>query len=149
MWHGEQPTAVLSEVVAPFITEWGIPSLPSKKVRTNWDSKPETYMLSYKGLSLLLRYLYQEEHYSYTGDVAELAEVSRRWQSKVIFKTLQAQEAAQPFCSGSLIWQLNDVDPVISWSLIDAEDVPKPAWESAKRPGKVSSSFKRRNSLPL
>lgn len=133
VWHGEQPTTVLSKVVAPFITEWGIPSLPSKKVLINWDSNLETYMLSYKGLSLLLRYLYQEEHYSYTGNVAELAEVSRRWQAKVIFKTLQAQEAAQPFCSGSLIWQLNDVDPVISWSLIDTENVPKPAWESAKK----------------
>jgi hypothetical protein len=32
-----------------------------------------------------------------------------------------------------LVWQLNDVDDAISWSLLDADNRPKPAWRAAKR----------------
>jgi beta-galactosidase/beta-glucuronidase len=57
---------------------------------------------------------------------------SRRWQARVISRTITAQ-AADPRCGGSLVWQLNDVDDAISWSLLDADNQPKPAWRAAKR----------------
>ena len=34
----------------------------------------------------------------------------------------------QPHCTGSLIWQLNDCWPVISWAVVDSAGVRKPAW---------------------
>ncbi|MDU0349531.1 glycosyl hydrolase 2 galactose-binding domain-containing protein [Actinomyces sp. MRS3W] len=33
-----------------------------------------------------------------------------------------------PLCTGSLIWQLNDCWPVISWAVVDSAGVRKPAW---------------------
>jgi beta-mannosidase len=37
------------------------------------------------------------------------------------------------FCTGSLIWQLNDCWPVQSWALMDSADQPKAAWFELRR----------------
>ncbi len=132
VWHGEQPTSVLADRVAPLVSEWGVPSLPGSSVRARWTAQPATYMLSYKGLSLLERYL-SAEHGWRGGSTDELAEASQRWQSNVVRRTLRAQRRARPFCSGTLIWQLNDLDDAITWSLIDRDDVPKRAWRKSLR----------------
>ena len=129
VWHGEQPTQVLAERVAPLVSEWGIPSLPGASVRARWTAEPSAYMLSYKGLGLLERYLRSEQGWR-GGSTDQLAEASQRWQARVIRRTLRAQRYARPFCSGTLIWQLNDVDDAISWSLIDSDNQPKRAWRA-------------------
>jgi beta-mannosidase len=132
VWHGEQPTSVLAERVAPLVSEWGVPSLPGPSVRARWTAEPATYMLSYKGLELLERYLRSEQAWR-GGTTGALADASQRWQSKVIRRTLRAQRRARPLCSGTLIWQLNDLDDAITWSLIDRDDVPKRAWSATLR----------------
>jgi beta-mannosidase len=38
-----------------------------------------------------------------------------------------------PICSGELLWQLHDCWPSISWSLIDTDLRPKPAWYYTRR----------------
>jgi beta-mannosidase len=35
-------------------------------------------------------------------------------------------------CSGSVVWQLNDIWPVISWSLVDSGGRRKPAWSAVR-----------------
>ncbi len=132
VWHGEQPTSVLADRVAPLVSEWGVPSLPGPSVRARWTAEPATYLLSYKGLSLLERYLSAEQGWR-GGSTDELAEASQRWQAKVVRRTLRAQRRARPFCSGTLIWQLNDLDDAITWSMIDRDDVPKRAWRTSLR----------------
>ena len=132
VWHGEQPTSVLADRVAPVVSEWGVPSLPGPSVRARWTADTATYMLSYKGLGLLERYLRSEQNWR-GGTTDALAEASQRWQSKVIRRSLRAQRRARPFCSGTLIWQLNDLDDAITWSLIDRDDVPKRAWYTSLR----------------
>ena len=41
--------------------------------------------------------------------------------------------ALNPWCSGALIWQLNDCWPVSSWSMIDGDGRLKPLWYAARR----------------
>ena len=132
VWHGEQPTSVLADRVAPLVSEWGVPSLPGPSLRARWTADPATYMLSYKGLGLLERYLRSEQNWR-GGTTDALADASQRWQSKVIRRSLRAQRRARPLCSGTLIWQLNDLDDAITWSLIDRDDVPKRAWYTSLR----------------
>jgi beta-mannosidase len=134
VWHGEQPTAVLAERIAPFVTEWGVPSYPGASVRQRWVGSNDHYLFSYKGMRLLNRYLENETHASQRSLATErgCARWSRRWQARVLSRTITAQ-AADPRCGGSLVWQLNDVDDAISWSLLDADNRPKPAWRAAKR----------------
>jgi len=38
-----------------------------------------------------------------------------------------------PRTAGSLVWQLNDVWPALSWSLVDHGGRPKPAWYAVRR----------------
>lgn len=38
----------------------------------------------------------------------------------------------RPRCMGALIWQFNDAWPSLSWSLIDSDGKPKPAYEAVK-----------------
>ncbi|MDP4742239.1 MAG: hypothetical protein NWR91_02150, partial [Schleiferiaceae bacterium] len=84
------------------------------------------------GLGLLERYLRSEQAWR-GGSTDALADASQCWQAKVIRRTLRAQRRARPFCSGTLIWQLNDIDDAISWSLIDADNQPKRAWSATLR----------------
>jgi beta-mannosidase len=39
----------------------------------------------------------------------------------------------QPQCSGTLVWQLNDVWPGFSWSIVDYDGVPKASWYALRR----------------
>ena len=39
----------------------------------------------------------------------------------------------QPHCSGTLVWQLNDVWPGFSWSVVDHDAVPKAGWYALRR----------------
>ena len=130
VWHGEQPSQILTHTVAPMVTEWGVPSLPNAGVQSRWTEEPAAYMLSYKGLGLLERYLTSETGWRPDGSTHQLTRQSQKWQAAVVRRTLRAHAAARPFCSGTLIWQLNDMDDVISWSLIDADDSPKKAWKT-------------------
>lgn len=133
VWHGEQPTAVFQERTAPFVSEWGVPALPTG-AHTRWNfAELDSKMLSYKGLRLLKHYLEQEMgvHPEQQNTVFSLERASQKWQAKVISKTIASHAAAAPFCMGSLVWQLNDVDDVISWSLIGVDNRPKKAWRSA------------------
>lgn len=38
----------------------------------------------------------------------------------------------QPLCTGSMVWQLNDCWPVISWAVVDSTGVRKPGWYALK-----------------
>ena len=52
----------------------------------------------------------------------------------------------QPHCSGTLIWQFNDVWPGFSWSVVDHDLVPKAGYYFARRAyAPVLASFRRQN----
>lgn len=64
----------------------------------------------------------------------------RRWhwatqlnQARALDFGISHFRSLQPSCSGSLIWQLNDCWPVISWAVVDSAGVRKPGWYALRR----------------
>lgn len=54
-------------------------------------------------------------------------------QARAVELAFSWARANRPRCMGALVWQLNDVWTAHSWSLIDADERPKPAYFAARR----------------
>ncbi|WP_030157760.1 glycoside hydrolase family 2 protein [Glycomyces sp. NRRL B-16210] len=53
-------------------------------------------------------------------------------QARAIRLGLERFRALQPYCTGAIVWQLNDCWPVTSWAAIDGEERLKPLWYALK-----------------
>ncbi|MEV3934673.1 glycoside hydrolase family 2 protein [Glycomyces sp. NPDC049804] len=49
-------------------------------------------------------------------------------QARAIRLGLERFRSLQPYCTGAIVWQLNDCWPVTSWAAIDGEERLKPLW---------------------
>lgn len=49
-------------------------------------------------------------------------------QARAIRLGIEHFRSLQPYCTGSVVWQLNDCWPVTSWAAIDGEERLKPLW---------------------
>ncbi|WP_205325169.1 glycoside hydrolase family 2 protein [Glycomyces sp. YM15] len=49
-------------------------------------------------------------------------------QARAIRLGIEYFRSLQPYCSGAIVWQLNDCWPVTSWAAIDGEERLKPLW---------------------
>jgi beta-mannosidase len=58
--------------------------------------------------------------------------MSQEAQATALKAAIEWLAANQPRCMGALIWQLNDAWPGFSWSLIDSDGVPKPAYDAVR-----------------
>lgn len=61
--------------------------------------------------------------------IGQAHDMQARWLSLAIVWL----RANRPRCRGALLWQLNDAWPGLSWSLIDSEGKPKPAYSAVQR----------------
>ncbi|MEU6859108.1 glycoside hydrolase family 2 TIM barrel-domain containing protein [Glycomyces sp. NPDC046736] len=49
-------------------------------------------------------------------------------QARAIKLGIEYFRSLQPYCSGAIVWQLNDCWPVTSWAAVDGEERRKPLW---------------------
>lgn len=68
------------------------------------------------------------EHFPPPKDFAEWHSLGQLMQARALRTGIEWMVANRPRCMGALIWQLNDVWPGMSWSLIDSDGTPKPAY---------------------
>lgn len=54
-------------------------------------------------------------------------------QARAITFGIEHFRSLQPRCMGSILWQLNDCWPVISWSVVDGDGHAKPAWFALRK----------------
>ncbi|MFM7105863.1 MAG: hypothetical protein ACKOW8_10115, partial [Flavobacteriales bacterium] len=127
IWHDELPLEELGQRVPRFMSEFGIQSYPSFEV---------LQMMSAKGFSesdaSVMRYQRHPRGFRLMRDYAErwypgcseldyrrYAIITQAVQAEGIVNAIIRQRVSQPYCSGTLFWQLNDIWPSFSWSALD------------------------------
>jgi beta-mannosidase len=125
VWHGEMPLEESYARIPRFMSEYGFPSFPSIAVlekylgRPKADIQPSELVLSYKGIGLLQQYLMTENlRYQSLNDIIQS---SQYLQAKHYKRMNQVLRNSKGKCMGTLFWQLNDVSPVMSWSVLDMD----------------------------
>ena len=147
VWWGMKPFKHYAQKVGRFVSEFGFQGFPTRQCMQEygWDSFRDlndsvlrTHQNHPRGFETIEEYLRRD----YLGPYARLADTAtaQDWvywsgmlQADAMDEAIRAQRGNAPWCSGSIIWQLNDAWPVVSWSLVDYTLERKPAWYAVRR----------------
>ncbi len=140
VWHGDEPFERFAANVGRFVSEYGMQSYPM------WETLEEYAGPAGMGEEAAW---WQGRQGSYKGDRAieqlaerylgpvegrrDLVEKSQVLQAMAYEMAIRAHREARPRCMGTLLWQLNDVWPGASWSIVDHAGRRKPAFEAVRR----------------
>ena len=126
VWHGELPFDAYRERVPRFMSEYGFQSLPIKASLDEFCPSMEQHIESAtmqvhqkhpRGNGIIQKHML--EAFNQPKDFASFAYLSQLLQAQALGVAFAAHRINQPFCMGTLYWQLNDCWPVNSWSGID------------------------------
>jgi len=139
VWHGPDDFSGYEKNIGRFMVEWGFQSYPDYDLLANYIS-PEFLALnsevmknrqkSYVGNGKITDFL-QQFKFDFT-DFKTFVQQSQNLQALGYEMALKSHLAAQPHCMGTLLWQLNDCWPGPSWSIINYNGKPKPAYRRVK-----------------
>ncbi len=142
VWHGFKPFTAFRELYYRFNSEYGFESLPSlKTLLTVCDPAKgdlnlmspvmEAHQKCTQGNEKIMYYLAQMVRYPESFE--ELIYSSQLVQAECIRTNVEHMRRARGRCMGSVYWQLNDTNPVISWSSLDYHGRWKGLHHYAKR----------------
>ena len=126
VWHDAQPFSTFEKKVPRFMSEFGFQSFPELSTIKKFSKEEDWFldskvMLSHqkhpRGNSLIQEYMKRE--YNQPKDFHKFIYASQVLQAEGMRIGLEAHRRSQPYCMGTLYWQLNDCWPVASWSSID------------------------------
>ncbi len=128
VWHGLKPFTAFHSLYYRFCSEYGFESVPClKTLLTVCDPEQgdlnlmspvmEAHQKCDQGNEKLMFYLAQMMRYPESFE--ELIYSTQLMQAEYIRTCVEHMRRARGRCMGSLYWQLNDTNPVISWSSID------------------------------
>jgi len=143
VWSGHQPIRQYQcrpQDIPPFVTEFGLQSLPSMETIKNF-CPPEQLRI---GSQLIEKHNYQLDGnsrlYRYVGDLFGTAQnleqfvyLSQITQARAVKTYVEHLRAHNFRNNGVLFWQFNDCFPAISWSAMDYVKEPKALYYYAKR----------------
>ena len=72
-------------------------------------------------------------HFAGPGTVQDWHWAASLNQARALTCGVEHLRSRTPVCMGSVVWQLNDCWPVISWSLVDGDGRRKPSWYALRR----------------
>lgn len=126
VWWGLQPIETYQQKIPRFMSEYGMQSFPNFSsiqkftASSDWDTSSVVMKLHQKhatGYENLKSYLHQNK--LNPENFKALIQATQQIQSKALLIAINAHISHQPYCMGTMLWQLNDCYPGITWSLID------------------------------
>ncbi len=141
VWHGDSAFASFKTNVGRFVSEYGFQSYPDSTLLARYIDPTELHLGSTAMKWLQRSYktdrpiweAIEDELGQRPESLGEFIEASQWVQASGYGTAIEAHLSAQPHCMGTLLWQLNDCWPGPSWSLIDVEGNPKPAYDTVKQ----------------
>jgi len=126
VWWGEEPFEMYRSKVGRFVSEYGFQGMPPMETIRSF-TYPDSRHLGSKaiashqkhprGAELIQKYM--EREYMVPDDFEDYVYVSQVLQAEGMAEGFLSHRISQPYCMGTLYWQLNDCWPVTSWSGID------------------------------
>lgn len=95
------------------------------------DSALAHHQRAFNGPAKLDRWLH--EHFGEVDDADTWLYLTQLNQAHALSVGVGHLRQLHDRCSGLIWWQLNDCWPAISWSVVDGDGRPKPAWYAARR----------------
>lgn len=126
VWHSLKPFEDYYNHEFRFCSEFGFESVPSiKTVRSFAEPRDlnlcapvmEAHQKCDQGTEKIMYYLAQMSHYPYTFE--GLIYATQTVQADAIRINVENMRRNRGVCMGSLYWQVNDSNPVISWASLD------------------------------
>ncbi len=134
VWWGLQPFDVYNQKVGRFMSEYGFQGMPSSSLFKSITAEKEISLHSFAvlhhqkhptGFQTIDHYLQQSHNKPQMFE--DYRYVSQLVQAEGMKVAIEAHRRSQPYCMGTLYWQLNDCWPVTSWSSIDSYGISKAA----------------------
>ncbi|MDD6990931.1 MAG: glycoside hydrolase family 2 protein [Oscillospiraceae bacterium] len=126
VWHSLKPFTDYYSYKFRFCSEYGFESIPSIRTVRKFAEEGDLNLMSpvmeahqkcEDGNEKIMYYLAQMSHYPYTFE--GLVYATQMVQSDAVRLNVEHMRRNRGVCMGSLYWQVNDSNPVISWSSVD------------------------------
>lgn len=139
VWWGNEPFENYEKKVGRFMSEYGFQSLPALSTFKTLCDPSELHLNSASvknhqkhptGFETIKSYM--EKDFVVPDEFEKFIYVSQLVQALGMKTAIEAHRRAQPYCMGTLFWQLNDCWPVTSWSCIDHFNRPKAMYYDLK-----------------
>ncbi len=126
VWHEKKSFDAYLEIKPRFVSEFGYESFPSMEGVLSYAQKDqlnltspviEFHQRSPGGNSIILENF--SRYFRFPEGLKNMLYLSQVQQALAIKTAVEYWRSLRPVCMGSIIWQLNDVWPVASWSSIE------------------------------
>lgn len=140
VWHADSTFASFAGNTGRFVSEYGFQSYPDSSTLAHYIDPTELRLgsaslryrqKSYRTDQPILEAI-KRELGTTPRNLDEFCHASQKVQAIAYNKAIMAHQRAQPRCMGTLLWQLNDLWPGPSWSIIDYEGERKAAFDAVR-----------------
>ena len=125
--------------VGRFVSEFGFAAAATRPTIERWNSEDERDPPT-RAWQDRIRYVPGDSHVALLDELTGPPRSSAEWidftqliQAEGLRFGIERFRERKPHCSGALLWQLNDCWPGFTWSIIDFDGHPKPAYYAVKR----------------